>query len=130
MRRVHRQAGIHCQYYNTNPLKQLKQLKKRSPGSGPVDVWHRMAYNGFLLQCSLQWIRIVMPSQLKPNASDCQAGVRRPALQYESIVRCFAMESIVRKAGGRNTNRVVGWTLQIFQIVRVAKINVFNVYLT
>ena len=33
-----------------------------------------------------------MPSQFKPNASDCQAGIRCPALQYESIVRCFAME--------------------------------------
>ena len=32
------------------------------------------------------------PSQFKPNATDCQAGIQCPALQYESIVRCFAME--------------------------------------
>ena len=49
-------------------------------------------YNGFLLQSILQWIRIVMPSQLKPNANDCQAGTRCPALQYESIVIGFTME--------------------------------------
>ena len=49
-------------------------------------------YNGFLLQSILQWIRIVMPSQLKPNASDCQAETRCPALQCESIVKFFTME--------------------------------------
>ena len=40
----------------------------------------------------MQWIRIVKPSQLKSNASGCQAGIRCPASQYESIVRCFTME--------------------------------------
>ena len=33
-----------------------------------------------------------MPSQLKPNANNYQAGIRCPAIQSESIVNCFTME--------------------------------------
>ena len=77
-------------------------------------------YNGFLLQSILQWIRIVMPSQLKPNASDCQAGTRCPALQYESIVKGFTMEIDCEENGKEEDEEEDGDVLRL-QWISIAK---------